>query len=208
MQPVSFKVLTALVILTLLIGCAGSDKKPADSPLVQKLAVKSAEPSVEHRRPVLAPEHQAQFDAGVSAMKNRDYDSARRSFDGLLVIYPKLAGAHVNLALIDEAQNNSEAAFERYQKALDINPRNVEALIQRALFSQRQGRFLESEQYLLRAEAASANNQTVHYNLGVLYELYLQNFKLAMSHYQRYVDLSSDDDVEVVKRWMKLLERK
>ena len=43
---------------------------------------------------------------------------------------------------------------------------------------------------------------------GVLYELYLQDYALAVQHYKRYITLSSAEDVETVKRWILLLERK
>jgi tetratricopeptide (TPR) repeat protein len=81
-------------------------------------------------------------------------------------------------------------------------------LLQQSLIYQDQGDFLKAEDLLRRAEAIQPDHHLVNYNLGVLYELYLQDYSLAIKYYERYVSVSKADDVETVKRWIQLLERK
>ena len=154
------------------------------------------------------PIDQAHFEKALGYMEAKSYDQAVIIFNQLLTTYPKLAGAYVNLALISQNNSDDEQAQFYYKKALEINPNNVEALIQFAVHSQKSGEFKESERYLLTAEALDKSNETVQYNLAVLYELYLQDFDEAIDHYKNYIVLSSNSDTETVERWIKLLERK
>ncbi|MDX1802374.1 MAG: hypothetical protein R3303_15690, partial [Marinobacter sp.] len=47
----------------------------------------------------------------------------------------------------------------------------------------------------------------LHYNLGVLSELYLLDLKTALTEYQRYQQLSGDDN-HTVDGWIADLERR
>jgi len=158
--------------------------------------------------PVLSVEDKKRYSEALVYFKSKDYQSAAEIFIELIQRYPRLAGAYVNLALIDEAQGAIDKALGRYQKALNINPNNISALIQRAKVKQNQGHFIEAEADLIRAHAIDEKNTIVNYNLGLLYEKYLQNFDLAIKHYEAYVESSKADDVKIVKRWIILLERK
>ncbi len=185
-------------IALLFSGCASKATKPE---------IVIAE-NVELSKPVLLPEHLSEYKKALGFMRAKSFGDAHKIFNTLLTIYPKLAGAYVNIAIIFQAESDDEQAQKNYSKALEINPNNVDALIQLAAYSQKQGQFKKVEKYLLTAEAVDKSNQTVQYNLAVLYELYLQQFGEAIDHYENYIALSSDEDVETVKRWVMLLERK
>ena len=195
------RVIKALMFVTvfLLVACSGPSKKTMVKPVVVEPIQAS---------PVLTPEHMAQYNAGIEAMKTKRYTQAEMTFNNLLNIYPRLAGAYVNLALVAEARSDTELAIANYEKALQINPNNVDALIQRAHGHRGNGRFEAAVQDLRLAEAVDSANPLIHFNLGVIYELYLQDYGLAIEHYENYVRLSTDEDVAIVKRWIKLLERK
>lgn len=197
MKPV-FKLLVILMFL-LMTACSGSTKKAVIKPVVL---------TPTQTAPILTPEHLAQYNAAVLSLKSKNYVIAEKSFGQLLEHYPRLAGAYVNLALIAEARKLTDEAMGLYNKALEINPNNVDALIQRAHFNQENGRFVEAAEDLHLAEAVDSNNPLVHFNLGVIYELYLQDYEQAIQYYDNYVDRSEGEDVEMVKRWIKLLERK
>lgn len=185
-------------VCMVLSACSSSGKKP----------VIEVVKNIQSSKPVLLPEHQAAYDQALVYMKSLSFKQAAVIFNRLLVTYSELAGAYVNLAIIEEANGNHEQAISYYNKALEINPNNVDALIQQSLLKQEQGKFKEMERYLLTAEAVDPSNETVQYNLAVLYELYLQDYDEAIDHYKNYVSLSSNEDVETVKRWILLLERK
>jgi len=192
-----YTIFQTLLVLSFLSGCASTVKKP-------EIAIKNVEVNI----PVLTKNHQAEYQKALDFMKVKSFNEAHNIFTDLTTIYPNLAGAYVNLAFIYKAKSNENKAELNTNKALEINPNNVDALIQIAASSQKKGEFKKVEKYLLTAEAIDKSNDTVQYNLGVLYELYLQQYDDAISHYENYIALSSNDDTETVKRWIKLLERK
>jgi len=192
------KLLVVLLVASFLSACASKAKKP-------EIVIT---PNAGLSKPVLSPEHQAEYKKALGFMKVKSWGAAGDIFKQLLSVNPKLAGAYVNLALISQAKKDDAQAQVNYHKALEINPNNVAALIQLAAYSQKAGEFKIVEKYLLTAEAIDKTNVTVQYNLAILYELYLQQYDDAIEHYENYVALSTNDDVETVKRWIMLLERK
>lgn len=192
-----YTVLNIALVLSLLSGCATTESKP------EIVTVKT-----QTSAPVLTTLHQAEYQKALGFMKAKSFDQALTIFTDLTRFYPTLAGAYVNLALIHKAKSDDEKAEQNINKALAINPNNVDALLQQAALSQKKGEFKKVEQYLLTAEAADRTNDVVQYNLAVLYELYLQQYGDAINHYENYIALSSNDDKETVKRWVKQLERK
>lgn len=188
-----------MVMSLLLVACAGKEPKPV---------VPVVKPVVSAGKPVLTPEEQAAWAAALGLLHKGDAKAAESAFQTLLTRQPRLAGAYVNLGLLAEKRQDTEQARKHYQKALEINPANDAALVQLALLDQTQGKFRDAETGLLKAESVNTDNAAVHYNLGVLYELYLQNPELALKHYRRYVDLSKSEDKALVERWILLLERK
>ncbi len=182
-----------------LVACAGSSQKP--DVVVEK-------PAEVLDKPVLTPEQQAAWDAALGLMTQGQHEAARQAFEHLLLAQPRLAGARVNLAILDELKGDLAAAEANYQKALELNPANHIALMHLGLLHQQQGRFKEAEVAFLKAQAVNGEFPAVQYNLAVLYELYLQDYARAVKHYQRYVELGAGEDKALVERRIKLLERK
>jgi hypothetical protein len=58
----------------------------------------------------------------------------------------------------------------------------------------------------MKAVTASPDYALAHYNLGVLNELYLQRLDLALQHFERYQELSGED--EQVSKWIADLKRR
>jgi len=192
-----YTIFQILLVLLFISGCANSVKKP-------EIIVKQVVATI----PTLTKVHQSDYQKALGLMKTKSFDEAHTIFTNLTTVYPNLAGAYVNLAFIYKAKSDEDKAELYINKALEINPNNIDALIQIAASSQKKGEFKEVERYLLTAEAVDSSNDIVQYNLAVLYELYLQQYDDAINHYENYIALSSNDDKETVKRWVKLLERK
>lgn len=193
-----FKRLVILLGVFLLVACGGAPKKPE---IVIEKKVKDAPP-------VLSEIDKKRFQDALQFMSLGDFDQAEPLFAQLIVDQPKLTGAYVNLGVIKKANKQTEEARAFFNKALEVNPNFIDALLQQALMMQDAGEFGKAEDLLRRAEAINPKHPLVLYNLGVLYELYLQDYSLAIKHYERYVEVSSADDVATVKRWIQLLERK
>ena len=192
------KLALLLTVAAFISACASTNQKP-------KIEVVKA---VEDNKPKISPQHEADYKNSLELMKAKSFNEAEVGFQDLIKIYPSLTGAYVNLGFIYFTQLDVEKAELNGIKALQINPNNSEALVLMASISQKQGKFKDAERYLLTAEAVNNKNDTVQFNLGVLYELYLQQYDDAIHHYNNYLKLSSNDDKETVGRWVKLLERK
>lgn len=191
--------LIVVLLAFVLAACAGKEAKPV---------VTVVKPVVSAGKPMLTPEEQAAWAAALAMLQNGDVKAAESAFQSLLTRQPRLAGAYVNLGILAERSQDIEQARTHYQKALEINPANDAALVQLALLDQAQGKFRDAESGLLKAESVNASSEKVQYNLGVLYELYLQNPELALKHYRRFVELSKSEDKALVERWILLLERR
>jgi len=199
-MPLTYsKLLTIALMSVMLLACAGKSARPVSSISVQSKAIE---------RPVFTPEVLAEYKASVEELKAGNIETAKRRFSKLVKVYPLMAGAEVNLGIIADLQQDKTVANAHFDRALKANPSNLDALIYSASYQQEAGLFAAAEQHLLKAEQIAPNSDIVQYNLGVLYELYLQEYERAVEHYQRYVELSQSDDTEKVKRWIKLLERK
>ena len=193
-----FNFLIGILCCSLLAACSSTAKK--EPIVIERNTVQVA--------PVLSEIDNKLFLDALDLIKNKEFQAASSILLRLVESNPRLAGALVNLGLIAEAQDKGKKAQEYYQKALEINPNNVSALIQVAQYHQKNGEFLKAETHLRRAHTLAASHPVVNYNLGMLYELYLQDIDLAISHYETYVKYSKSEDVKIVQRWIKLLERR
>lgn len=199
MLHLGFRLVLVGLLLSLVSGCAS--KKNTSS---AKEVVVSA---VNVERPVLSENLAADYQEALNFMQQGRYAAAKTSFERLLSIEPRLAGAHTNLGIIFQHNNDSVSARAEFERALALNPRNAGALAALGSMAIKNGEYRKAESLLLEAVDIDASLTVAHYNLGVLYELYLQNKSGAIEHYERYVLLSPDRDTKTVARWIKLLER-
>ena len=58
----------------------------------------------------------------------------------------------------------------------------------------------------MKAVTVNPDYALAHYNLGVLNELYLQRLDVALEHFERYQELTGDD--EQVEKWIADLRRR
>ena len=70
----------------------------------------------------------------------------------------------------------------------------------------KQGRFTDARHMLEQAIVSDPYYALAYYNLGILYELYLQEPEKALENYQLYLDLMKQGDKQV-EQWVSLLQR-
>ncbi len=87
-----------------------------------------------------------------------------------------------------------------------IDPDYPPALNQHGVLLRKSGKILEAEAAYLKAVTADPDYPLAHYNLGVLYELYLQRLDDALQHFERYQDLVGED--KQVEKWITDLRRR
>jgi Tfp pilus assembly protein PilF len=157
-----------------------------------------------HRR--VNSEAQQRFAAATAAMAVEDWGTAQVDLQWLIENHPKLSGPYLNLALLHSAKGEHEGAETFFQSAIEVNPRNLGAYNQYAIFLREQGRFDDAEHVYLEALAAWEDHAETHRNLGVLYDLYRGEHEKALQHYHRYQALTGNED-RTVAGWIIVLER-
>jgi Flp pilus assembly protein TadD len=146
------------------------------------------------------------WEQATAAMASGDLLDAELRFKEFLLLYPDYPGAHVNLAIIHASNGNDAAVRESVDAALALDPNNPAALNQLGMLLRRNGNFLEAEAAYLKAVTSSPDYALAHYNLGVLNELYLQRFDVALQHFKTYQELVGGD--EQVEKWITDLTRR
>ena len=151
-------------------------------------------------------EARTRFEAATSMMAAGDLSEAELRLEAFVLEYPDYPGAWVDLAILHTAQEDDAAAETCITKALELEPLHAAALNQLGMLRRRQGRFAEAEDAYLKAVTADPEYALAHYNLGVLYELYMQQLETALQHFERYQELSGED--EQVAKWIVDLQRR
>lgn len=182
---------STFVVMLVLAGCASAPPVDPDAPK----AVREIPADIRTR-----------FERAAAVMAAGDLAEAERQFEEFLLQYPDYPGAHVNLAILHAMQQNDREAEACLMQALELDPVHPAALNQLGMLRRRQGRFEEAEAAYLKAITADPGYALAHYNLGVLYELYLQQLEPALQQFERYQELSGED--ERVAKWIVDLQRR
>ncbi|MFT7338528.1 MAG: tetratricopeptide (TPR) repeat protein [Marinobacter maritimus] len=88
-----------------------------------------------------------------------------------------------------------------------LSPADVAALNNQALRLKEQNRYREAAVLLETGLQSSPDVAELHYNLGVISELYLLDLDRALRHYRRYQELWSGEDKKITG-WIADLERR
>ena len=194
LKPLLQAALVALLAV-ITIGC-GSGGTKTDA----RAAVVAAGPD---------PAAIAAYGQALATLHGGDEAAAEAKFQSLAQTWPDYSGPLVNLAMIKARRGELEPATALLQRAVAVcascaTPWNELGVIQR-----QQGRFADAEQSYLKAIAADSAYANAYFNLGVLYELYLQRPELALSQYGRFRELQAGDPAaNEVDKWIVDLTRR
>jgi len=142
---------------------------------------------------------------GITALHNDDLSKAQRIFNEFIRNKPGLAGAYSNLALVYFKQKEYEKSLKQINKALELNPKQAQALNLRAQLYVIDGEIHKAKDDYLKAVEIKPAYVNAQYNLALLYDVYLQEINLAIKHYKIYMSLLKKTD-ETTKEWISHLE--
>ena len=145
----------------------------------------------------------------LAALKAGDELQAEAKFQALADAHPDYSGPLVNLAGIRARRNELEPAAALLERAVATCARCAPPWNELGVVQRRQGRFSDAEQSYLKAVAADPAYAKAYFNLGVLYELYLQRPELALDQYARFRELDAADPAGGdVDKWIADLKRR
>lgn len=208
--------LTCVALFAAMTGCSsmpGSSILSGNSPVgkaeretVVDLSApdSSSQPS---QRYEVAPRNAERFELGLAAVDIDDLVAAEKYFLQITKDQPELPGPWANLAQIERQRGDIEAAGSILRRAVDANPDNCQALTSLGLMSREVGDFASAEGYYLDCLQRDADFADAHYNLGILYEIYLGRLPEALASYRTYQALTEKPDRRVAG-WVMDLERR
>jgi len=195
-------VLAALLMLLVIIGCAGPEKKVEKEP--DQTTANKAAPAAEVKIP---PSARQQYDEAIAAMRSGNIAQAKNILSNLTKAYPDIAGPYVNLGIIHFRADEIDQAEEAFKQALKVNPESAVSLNHLGIIYRGKGKFEEARTSYEKALKIDPNYAYAHLNYGILLDLYLGQLDDALEQYQTYQKLSPGEDKEVEK-WIVDLERR
>lgn len=141
------------------------------------------------------------FIAAKKAYKSKNFDEAKKQCEQIIQIDKKLAGPWVMLGNIAIEQEDKTKAIEHFNKAISVNPLNVNAYLPLARLERENGQYIAAQNIYAQALQVWKDFPEAHLNLAILYDLYLNDPLQAQQHMEAYQFLSDGKDQQVAK-WL------
>jgi len=155
----------------------------------------------------LTPQLTEAYNQGLKLLQSKDYDSALTAWQKLAADYPQYPGVWTNLAVVQYQLGKYSDSLASSDRASQLDSSYCPALKVKALTARQLGDFKLAEQSYLASLQCAGGDADVHYNLGILYDLYLHDMTKALIHYRKAAELNSEED-EVLTMWITDLERR
>lgn len=183
-----------LIIALLLSGCASSpQQEPAVSHKPSDSAAAQAKAEI------------ALYGKAIAYLNDNHLDQAETILTMLTTKRPELAGPWINLALIDIRKNELDKAQQKINQALSRDPSLAQAYNLLGYIEKQKGNINKAISYYQQAIDKKPDYAIAHYNLALLYDIYLQDLPDALQHYKRYQELTHNKDKKIAD-WIAELE--
>jgi len=148
----------------------------------------------------------SEYKKALTLLNHDKLDAAREIFQQFKSDRPELAGPYANLAIIALKNNKPEKALELVKLALSKNPNLAHALNLLAYLEQVSGEIKLAEKHYKEAIKNKNDYAIAHYNIALLYDVYLQDIESAIPHYERYMELINNEDKNTAD-WLEQIKR-
>jgi len=195
-----------------LSGCEALTLAPAEAPSAPPKAGK-AEPAAQaaskpaQAEPAVSAESRGLYQRALAALAAGRYADAERGFLEVARREPRLSGPHANLGILYGRTGRPAQALESLQQAIRLNPDRAAYYNELGVVSRREGKFDDARRYYAKALDLDPGYAYAHLNIGILYDLYLQDAEKAVQHYQRYQELTPGEAGTVTK-WIADLQQR
>lgn len=182
----------ALLLLLWLSGCS---------------LLQPAPPAVPDVIDPLTADIQQRYQQGLVLMQDSAWAAAAAHWQAMLEQGAEFAGIYTNLALAQLQLQDYAAGLAAAEKSRQLDEHYCPAWKTLALLQRHNGDFSAAEQSYLTAAACAPEDADIPFNLGILYDLYLQDLDNALQQYQRAQQLAGEDD-STLAMWITDLQRR
>ena len=196
----------SLILLALLTGCvtlkpeSSAITKSADDGLSVTEIKDVGRGFVITEAAQLEPSARKDFEEAVLLLNEEAYDKAIEILERVVEQAPGVTAPYIDLGIAYQRIGNQVKAETQFKSALEIFPGHPVACNQYGLLLRKNGKFDEARNIFEQALAAYPSYYPVHRNLGILYDLYLNDLPKALEHYKIYYEYVPDDTR--VKIWI------
>ncbi len=149
----------------------------------------------------------AKYIEASRATKHKQYDQAEVLLKELTVEDKNLSGPWVLLGDIATEQNDYAKAILNYQKALELNDKNINAYLRLAKAQRMKGEFLKAQNTYAKLLGLWRDCPEAHLNLAVLYDVFLNHPLRAQKHMEAYQYLTGGEDKNVAQWLVEIQQR-
>ncbi len=200
---VGLAVLFTLVVLGFQAGCASGPRpdRPGSRPDSAPTSAKSG-PTTDYRR-------------GIAYLEQGNLDQAQSVVEALVASSPDRPELHNALGILYRRRGQMDRAIEEYQKAIRLFEKMPSGGLgstsyglyhNLAIAYREKGEFRKAEEAYRKSISLNENYAPSHYNLAVLYDLYLNQPADAVRFYRNYERLAGKN--EMVEIWIADLEKR
>ena len=148
----------------------------------------------------------SRYKIAITLLNNNKLDEAKEIFVEFKSERPELAGPYANLAVIAFKRNNPDEAIKLVKIAVEKNPNSPQALNLLAYLEQMNGEITSALNHYKQAIKNKNDYALAHYNIALLYDVYLQDVESAIPHYERYMKLTNNKDKKTAD-WLEQIKR-
>ena len=192
---------TLFLLAILLLAACGSGPKKAPAP----------DPEVATAEPVAALEpvdfDQQFYEQAVTALKSGNTGLALELLVQVSNDAPDKPWVFTNLGLAYFKMQELDLAEQAFKQAVARNSKDAVALNHLGILLRQKGRFEDARNRYQRAIKIDSDYAFAHLNLGILFDLYLQDLERALKQYQKYQSLISKEDSQVAA-WIVDIQRR
>jgi len=198
--------------LLLLTACqSGPETAPEPAPVVEQAPLAEASATDPDVEPAPEPEpvdfYQQFYIEAIDALKNGDTEQALVLLQQVSTDAPDKPYIFTNLGLAYFKLQKMDLAEEAFQEAISRNKKDAVAYNHLGILLRFKGQFQEARKRYQRAIAIDSDYAYAHLNLGILFDIYLQDLKMALQQYQQYQALISEEDKQVAG-WIADIQRR
>ncbi|MEQ8190379.1 MAG: tetratricopeptide repeat protein, partial [Candidatus Eremiobacterota bacterium] len=99
-----------------------------------------------------------------------DYVSAGQAYQDIITVNPDDDRGYFGMGQIHSLKKNDNLAINYFNKAIECNPLNTEAMCNIACIYINSNDYTQANKYLFMAQEADSSDPTIHYLMGILYD--------------------------------------